>query len=639
MKLSGSNKSGRHLLKNNGTNPAETSDVNTTEIAAMNPAEIAAVNPAEIAARDSTDVAELSAVDIAAMNSTDIATASANGLEEISDEELAYYSLDSEPGSYENAIDIYYEFVDDDDEAEDEADDDNGEADDNGANAVRSRRRRIIKIAIISAAILLVSVITVLALDLFTDSRRIFKPPDINQEKRPNNTPPVTNTDNPAQPGESPDVTAGIDDPDYIRNEDQITILILGLDDGEYNTDVIMVANIDIKENKIEVVAIPRDTLANVEWSIKKANSILANMRLNYRSETDKDKKEELAMQATVGRFADILGFETDQWVTVNMKGFAALIDAIGGVDFDVPVNMNYHDPYQNLHIEYSKGMHRGLTGKQCLEILRFRSYSSADIGRINTQQQFLTAAVEQILAKRSSINVRSLVDVFINNVRTSIPLDSLIWLGFWFLDLSAEDIVFSMMPGNSMDGVNGESYVSIYLEEWLEMVNTKLNPFSEEVTADAVSILTRGADRKLYVTDGNWMGSSSWGSSSRGPNPSSTGSGSGGSGGGSGSGGSSGGGAGSPSGSGGSGGSGSGSGSGAGESPGSPGDGGDGLEGEPAEGTGADTEPGGSPAEVQPGDTQPGDTQPGEPSEGDRQQPEPSAEPPSGSSEPPESP
>ena len=587
MKLSGSNKSGRHLLKNN------------------------------------------------AMNSADIATAGANGLEEVSDEELAYYSMDSEPGSYENAIDIYYEFVDDDDEEKDETVE-SGENGDDGANAVKSRRRRIIKIALIGAAILLVTLITVLAIDLFTDSRIFIKPPDVNPVPRPNYTPPASNADDPSQSGESPDDTADIDNADNIRNEDQITILVLGLDDGDYNSDVIMVVNIDIKENKIEVVAIPRDTLVNVEWSIKKANSILANMRFRYRTETDRDEREALAMQATVERFADILGFETDQWVTVGMRGFAALIDAIGGVDFNVPVNMNYHDPYQNLHIEYSKGMHRGLTGKQSLEILRFRSYSSADIGRINTQQQFLTAAVEQILAKRSSINVRSLAEIFLNNVRTSIPLDRLIWLGFWFMDLSAEDIVFSMMPGNSLDWVNSDSYVTIYLEEWLEMINTKLNPFSEDVTADAVSILTRGADRKLYVTDGNWMGSSSWGSSSRGPSPASSGSGSSGSGGGSGSGGSSGGGSGSPSGSGGSGGAGSGTGggTGAGESPGSTGDGGDGLEGEPSEGTGTDAEPGGNPAEGQPGDTQPG-----EPPEGDRQQPEPSAEPPSGSAEPPEDP
>jgi hypothetical protein len=161
--------------------------------------------------------------------------------------------------------------------------------------------------------------------------------------------------------------------------------------------------------------------------------------------------------------------------------------------------------------------MHRGLTGQQALEILRFRRYASGDIARISNQQGFLKAAAEQILAKRNSINVIDLANTFLGNVKTNLPLNKLIWLGKEFLKMEADNVSFMTLPGNYVDSVDGTSYVSIFVEPWLEMVNTYLNPFSVEITDQDVSILTRGADRKLYVTDGNRLGNSSWGASSRG--------------------------------------------------------------------------------------------------------------------------
>jgi len=301
----------------------------------------------------------------------------------------------------------------------------------------------------------------------------------------------------------------------------------LGIDEEGSNSDVIMSATFDTNNRTLNVVSIPRDTLVNVSWNLKLANSIYPVLHNTFRSETDREKREELVMAGSVERFASILGYNVDFWVTINMRGFAALIDAIGGVDFEVPVNMNYHDPYQDLHINYSRGMHRGLTGRQSLEILRFRGYASADIQRINTQQLFLTAAVEQILAKRSSINVSSLASIFLNHVRTDIPLTSLVWFGLRFLELEAENVRFAQVPGNNIDFVTiqgaSQGYVTIYIEEWLEMLNEMLNPLANDLVAEDLSILTRGAGRRLYVTDGNWAGDPTWGSASRGPSPNAT--------------------------------------------------------------------------------------------------------------------
>ena len=315
-------------------------------------------------------------------------------------------------------------------------------------------------------------------------------------------TPPGFRAD-PDSPGHS--ASGGNADRDMAK----YTFLVLGADYGEYNTDVIMVVTFDTAGRTLEVVNIPRDTLVNVSWRLKKANSILANMRARNSGKEDAEAK---SMEATVEAFSDVLGYKVDYWILVNLKSFVTLVDAVGGVDFDVPVNMNYVDKAGGLSINYSKGVHH-LSGQQALEVLRFRAgYSSGDIGRVGTQQAFLKSAAEQILAKKSSLSITDLANVLISNVKTDIKLADSIWFGREFMKLNAEDINFSIMPGNYSASISNQSYVTIYVEEWLELLNDKLSPFGKAFTAEDLSILTRGADKKLYVTDGNRQGDANWG-------------------------------------------------------------------------------------------------------------------------------
>ena len=463
MKLSGSNSNGRHLRKNVGN------------------------------------------------GSTEIAVSESGNVKHVDSNKLSIRETELDP--YANAIDTSFVAVDD-----------NVGAPKKGSKKA-SRVKRVVKKTLIGIAILFVTIAAVLALDIFAETGIVIGPPSVNPDPRPSNPPQNGDTVDPQQP-----VIPTPPPEDGILNErvaDKYTFLILGIDEEGSNSDVIMSATFDTNNRTLNVVSIPRDTLVNVSWNLKLANSIYPVLHNTFRSETDREKREELVMAGSVERFASILGYNVDFWVTINMRGFAALIDAIGGVDFEVPVNMNYHDPYQDLHINYSRGMHRGLTGRQSLEILRFRGYASADIQRINTQQLFLTAAVEQILAKRSSINVSSLASIFLNHVRTDIPLTSLVWFGLRFLELEAENVRFAQVPGNNIDFVTiqgaSQGYVTIYIEEWLEMLNEMLNPLANDLVAEDLSILTRGAGRRLYVTDGNWAGDPTWGSASRGPSPNAT--------------------------------------------------------------------------------------------------------------------
>jgi len=389
---------------------------------------------------------------------------------------------------------------------------------------VKKRWKKVVKISLLSVFCLIVAAVAVLAYDFFGDGAGfIFVPPPVNTVPRPNS--PLTPVRPTSAPGEEIDDPAdGVEDGDEdlvenIRDETMFTFLIFGVDE-QANTDAIMFATFDTTNQALNVVSIPRDTMLNVSWDVKKANNVSYYMRQQHRGDPNQEEK---AMQDTIKVFADILGFEVDYWVIISMRAFRTLVDAIGGVDYYVRNNMQYHDPSQNLRINYSVGMHRGLTGQQALEIMRFRGYNSADIGRIDTQQDFLLTAIKQILARRNSIPISSLVDVAFRHVRTNISLNHLGWLGREFLqNVDPENVNFVTMPGIYNDFAEHRSYVTILLDEWLEIVNSMLNPFSQDVTIDDVSILTRGEDRRLFVTDGNYAFDPSWGASSRGPsNPS----------------------------------------------------------------------------------------------------------------------
>ena len=289
------------------------------------------------------------------------------------------------------------------------------------------------------------------------------------------------------------------------REERVYTFLVFGSDGG--NTDTIMAINFNATNYTLDVVSIPRDTLVNVSWNIRKANSIYAAMQHRHRGQPN---AAELVRESTISMFADMLGFDVDFMVMVDMRSFVRLIDAIGGVDFYIPVNMFYEDPYQDLFINIRRGQQR-LNGRQALNAMRFRNLPGADIGRIGTQHDFLMAAATQILENSASINITDMATIFLRYVETDLTLGNLLYLGRAFLRMDTENINFHVMPHN-LEWIAGGSYVSIILDEWIEMVNEVLSPWNVDLVAEDFSILTRGPDRALFVTDGNWAGNQNWG-------------------------------------------------------------------------------------------------------------------------------
>lgn len=178
---------------------------------------------------------------------------------------------------------------------------------------------------------------------------------------------------------------------------------------------------------------------------------------------------------------SDQLGIPVDYTVSVDLRGFRALVDAIDGVDFYIPINMDYDDPVQNLSIHFSKGM-RHLTGAEALKVVRFRhnndgsGYGSEDIGRMQTQQDFLKAVAKKILTPASLTKLDDFVKIFQQYVETDLNLGNLAWLGGEAISIGSDGIDFSTLPGNWKS-----PYIYLDLSETLAVVNQHLNPYVED--------------------------------------------------------------------------------------------------------------------------------------------------------------
>jgi anionic cell wall polymer biosynthesis LytR-Cps2A-Psr (LCP) family protein len=185
------------------------------------------------------------------------------------------------------------------------------------------------------------------------------------------------------------------------------------------------------------------------------------------------------------------MGYEPDCWAIVDLEAFEKLVDAIGGVYYDVPVDMYYNDPDQDLYINISAG-YQWLSGADALKVVRFRSgYANADIGRIGTQQDFLKTVASQMLTLGNIPNLTNVYDIYEEYVDTNLTVGNIAWFVKEFLKLDEEDITFDIVPGNYTLTVGRLSYVSVDVDAWLELVNTTLSPLDKEITRDDVNILT----------------------------------------------------------------------------------------------------------------------------------------------------
>lgn len=290
------------------------------------------------------------------------------------------------------------------------------------------------------------------------------------------------------------------------KSEDFFTILVVGRDTGGGgNTDTMLLASYDVTNQKLTVMSIPRDTMVNVPWDIKRINSVY-----NFRGGGQK------GIDALEDEVSELIGFRPDYQMVVEWEAVGKLVDAMGGVNFNVPRTMDYDDPTQNLHIHIKKG-EQLLDGKSAMGVIRWRhnnsgsrGYATGDLGRIETQQAFLKAVVKQLLQINNMTKIHEFAEIFNEEVKTDLTVQNLFWFGKSAIvgGLSMDNVKFVTMPNTaeycwSRSVKNNQSYVVPKPNEMLKLVNEDLNPFVKNVTLRQLDLMSVNRDGSISSTSG----------------------------------------------------------------------------------------------------------------------------------------
>ena len=258
------------------------------------------------------------------------------------------------------------------------------------------------------------------------------------------------------------------------------TVLIAGTDQGGYRTDTMLLLRVSRKERTVQLVSLPRDTLIYCTYSVPKLNSAYG-----YAGGGEEGMRELLL------RVREIIGFLPDGCAIVDLDTFRQLVDLMGGVEFDVPTEMHYSDPAQDLHIDLHAGL-QTLNGDQAMQLLRFRSgYPAADLDRIRVQRDFAAAACRQWISVRGVLRLPQALKLLSERAVSNMTRRNFLWLAQSIL-ICREGTGSATLPGAAQT-IAGGSYYVLDAQGVADTVNAYANPYQKKVTAADLSIRSGG--------------------------------------------------------------------------------------------------------------------------------------------------
>lgn len=255
-------------------------------------------------------------------------------------------------------------------------------------------------------------------------------------------------------------------DENTLKNLDKLQVLVLGESTGM--SDTIIVASYDPKTQEAALLSIPRDTFIGDD---KKHTSVYDKINSLY-SNGDTPEK-------TLAAVNKLTGLDLKYYIIVDTEALQKLVDKIGGVEFDVPIDMDYDDYSQDLFIHLKAGV-QTLNGDQAEQLVRFRhnndyssysySYGDNDLGRMRTQRNFIIATVKQTIRMKNVTQIGNIIDIFKQYVKTNLDFNHVKDYIPYAIKINTDDIKAAQLPGTAQY----LGYLSFFLcdeEETQELV------------------------------------------------------------------------------------------------------------------------------------------------------------------------
>lgn len=265
---------------------------------------------------------------------------------------------------------------------------------------------------------------------------------------------------------------------DSTKSETHINAMLLGVDKGGTRTDVMILAQLNLLDNSINLLQIPRDTYV--------ANNGRGDRKINSGWGSGKEK-------TVFSEVKKITGVDVDKFVLVDTSQFRNIIDTIGGVEYNVPINMNYDDPVQDLHIHLEKGLQK-LGGDQAEMFVRFRQnnngsgYARGDIERLEAQQGFIKAAIDQLFSVSNVFKVPKLVSMFSSMVETNFSKAEMLTYAPNILKIDMGSINIMTLPGEARY-MNGGSYYVHYENQTADIIKAYFTPGGSTMSEEEIAI------------------------------------------------------------------------------------------------------------------------------------------------------
>lgn len=299
------------------------------------------------------------------------------------------------------------------------------------------------------------------------------------------------------------------------KNLGEFKVLLLGISTDQENvdlTDTIMVASYNPNTQKATLLSIPRDTYTGKNPA-KATSYEKINALYNRKHRPDE----------TLEAVNEITGLNIEYYVVIKTEALIKLVDVIGGVTFNVPIDMDYDDTSQNLHIHLKAGEQK-LDGDKAEQVVRFRhnnngtsypeEYGDNDTGRMRTQREFIMQVVKQTAKPENIFKLGQILDVakeyIITNIDFNIAKDYIPYI----VEFNTDDLLTETLPGTNTNKNTSGTWIFIHDKAQTKTLIKELfydrdieetgDETSEEANTDTETIDVNKSDITVEVLNGS---------------------------------------------------------------------------------------------------------------------------------------
>ena len=231
-------------------------------------------------------------------------------------------------------------------------------------------------------------------------------------------------------------------DSEFMKN--RTNILLLGWDqsperededsslyrdeNNNFRSDVMMILSVDFENKDVRLISIPRDTMADVynttgHWKI---NAAFAKG----------GSAEGEGFDYAIKTVENLMGIAIPYYAGVDMTGVKAVVDAMGGVDYDVDLRIELNGRVLETGYQH-------MDGQQVLDYCRARKGYGTDVNRADRQQRMLFSIFEQIQSRKQLVNLPNIYLSVKDYIHTNLSVEQIAALAVFGMDIDPATQMF----------------------------------------------------------------------------------------------------------------------------------------------------------------------------------------------------